>query len=268
MASRTILVVDHDRVFRTSLTDILNRAGYSAHGAPDGRSAISIAEALGSELDLIVLEMTLPDMSGVALVEAIAVQQKTIIKVIASSSVFSPHEMDTQTSLQSDAGMTKEPFGVPAVAAKWLLTVRGLLGELADAAPVPLQSVILLADDDASVRHFVKSLLNGEGYQVLEAAEGTSALALARKIGGNVDLLVTDVEMPGMDGRALGKAIREAYPTVPVIYISGFTEDPRVQDLHDPEQRFAFVGKPFRPKVLLETVSRMLNRAVAMYSGS
>lgn len=203
--------------------------------------------------------MALPDISGDALIDSIAGAQKTRIKVIASSSVFLKGDA-VRDSFQSDAGITKEGFGVPAIAAKWLLTVRGLLGELADAAPVPLSSVILLADDDASVRHFVKTLLNREGYQVLEASDGHSALALARKIGGSVDLLVTDVEMPGMDGRELGKAIRAAYSTVPVIYISGFTEDPKVQDLHDPEHGFAFVGKPFQPNVLLETVAGMLNR--------
>jgi CheY-like chemotaxis protein len=206
-----------------------------------------------------VVNLARPDISGDALIDSIAVGQKTIIKVIASSSVFLQGDA-VWDSFQSDAGITKEGFGVPAIAAKWLLTVRGLPGELADAAPVPLSSVILLADDDASVRHFVKTLLNREGYQVLEASDGHGALALARKIGGSVDLLVTDVEMPGMDGRELGKAMREAYLTVPVIYTSGFTEDPRVQDLHDPDRGFAFVGKPFQPNVLLETVSRMLNR--------
>ena len=123
-----------------------------------------------------------------------------------------------------------------------------------------MHSIILLADDDSSVRHFVKAILKRVGYQVLEAADGKSALVLAQKIVGNLDLLVTDVEMPGMGGRELGKAIRESYPDVPVIYISGFTSDPGVQDLHDPEHGFAFVGKPFQPKVLLETVAEMLNR--------
>jgi DNA-binding response OmpR family regulator len=259
MASKTIVVVDGDSVFRTSLTDILNIAGYEAHGASDNRSAIRLAESLGSEIDLMVVNMALPDISGAALIDSIAIGQKTTIKVIASSSVFL-HGDAVRDSFDSDAVITKEAFGVPAIAAKWLLTVRGLLGELADAAPVPLHSVILLADDDASVRHFVKTLLNRGGHQVLEASDGHGALALARKIGGNVDLLVTDVEMPGMDGRQLGKAIREAYSTVPVIYISGFTEDPRVQGLHDPDHGFAFVGKPFQPRILLETVSRMLNR--------
>lgn len=262
MASKTIVVVDSDSVFRKSLTDILNRAGYDAHGASDNRGAVSLAESLGSDVDLMVVNMALPDISGDALIDKIAVGQKTAIKVIASSSVFLQGEA-VRDYFQSDAGITKEAVGAPAIAAKWLLTVRGLLGELADAAPVPLNSVILLADDDASVRHFLKMLLSREGYQVLEASDGHGALALARKIGGSVDLLVTDVEMPGMDGRELGKALREEYSAIPIIYISGYAEDPRVQDLHDPEHGSAFIGKPFQPSVLLETVVQMLNRVAA-----
>jgi CheY-like chemotaxis protein len=260
MASKTILVVDDDLVFRTSLVDILNKVGYNAHGASDGGSAISIAEALGTQIDLIVLEMALPDMSGVALIEAFAVlETRAIIKVIASSSVFSQEDLETQTSFPAQAGIRKAPTGTPAIAAKWLLAVRGLLGEHADPVQEPLHHVILLVDDDSAVRTFVKMILNLEGYQVLEASDGESALALARKIGGNVDLLITDIEMPGMDGADLGKAIREAYPTIPLIYISGFTEDHQVRHLDDPEQGFTFVGKPFQPKILLETVARMLN---------
>lgn len=131
MASKTILIVDDDSVFQTSLTEILNRAGYDAHGAADGRHAISLAETLGKEIDLIVLEMTLPDMSGVSVIEAIALRQKKIVKVITSSSVFSQEHLNTQTSFHAHAGIRKEVTGTPATAAKWLLTTRSLLGELA-----------------------------------------------------------------------------------------------------------------------------------------
>ncbi len=259
-ADKTILVVDYDSVFRSSLIDILNRAGYKAYGASDGQSAISTAESLGTdEIDLMVLEMTLPDMTGAALIEAIAVHQKTIIKVVASSSLFPQAVMDTQTSFHSDAGIKKE--GTTAIASKWLLIVGSLLGELIESAPVLLSNVILLVDDDASVRHFIKVILSREGYQVLEAADGGKALALVRKLAGSVDLVVTDVEMPGMDGRALGKAIREEYGNVPVIYISGFVEDPEVMDLNEPDKGSAFIGKPFQPKALLEVISLMLKQA-------
>jgi CheY-like chemotaxis protein len=261
MADKTILVVDDDPVFRDSLTEILNRAGYQTYGAGDGGSAISIAETLGTEIDLIVLEMALPDMSGVALIEAVAVRQKKGIKVIASSSMFSQQHLDAQTSFHAHAAIRKEAAGRPAIAAKWLLTARSLLGEPAEPAKIPVHHLILVADDDASVRHFVKAILNREGYQVLEAADGDDALALARKVAGAVDLVVTDIEMPRMGGRALGKAIRETYPTVPVIYISGFTQVPEFKSLDDPEQGFAFIQKPFAPKVLLQTVARMLHPA-------
>ncbi len=261
---KTILVVDTDPVFRTSLTDILNRAGYNAHAAADNRSAISVAKSLGTEIDLLVVNMALPDVKGDVLIKTIAINQKKIIKVIASSSVFSEFDLASRDTFEHDAGITKESGdAAPANAAKWLLTVRGLLGEQAGSASEPSLCIILLVDDNHAVRRLTKDILHRVGYQVLEADDADSALALARKIGGNVDLLVTDVEMPRMDGRALGKAIREAYSTVPVIYISGFTDGGNVKDLNDPEQGFAFVGKPFQPGVLLETVSRMLKQPAA-----
>jgi CheY-like chemotaxis protein len=115
-----------------------------------------------------------------------------------------------------------------------------------------------VVDDDPGVRQFVKIILNREGHQVLEAADGESVLALARKMAGAFDLVVTDIQMPGIDGRALGKAIRQEYAEIPVIYISGYVED---SDLNKPEQGFAFITKPFLPKALLKAVSLMLKRA-------
>jgi CheY-like chemotaxis protein len=95
----------------------------------------------------------------------------------------------------------------------------------------------------------------------LPGAQWESALALARKMTGAVDLVVTDIEMPGMDGRALGKAIRQEQANVPVIYMSGFVEDPDVKHLNKLEKGIAFIAKPFLPNALLEAVSLMLNQA-------
>ena len=261
MVPRTILVVDTDPVFRGSLTDILNRAGYNAHAAADNRSAISVAKSLGTEIDLLVVSMALPDVKGDVLVKTIAINQKKIIKVIASTSVFSEFDLASRDTFEHDAAITKESGdAAPANAAKWLLTVRGLLGEQVDSASEPSLCIILLADDNHAVRRLTKDILHRVGYQVLEADDGGSALALARKIGGNVDLLITDVRMPRMDGPALAKAFRKAYYAVPVLYTSGFTEGLEAKDLNDSEQGFAFLEKPFPASVLLETVSRMLKQ--------
>jgi len=258
MADKTILVVDYDEAFRSSLVDILNNAGYRAYGAPDGTRGIGIAGSLGgSGVNLLVLEMAQLDMTGVELIHTIACQQKSIIKVIASSSLFSQADMDIQSSFHADAGVRKDPTSMPAIASQWLLTVRSLLGELAEPALAPSSSVILVADDDPTVRHFVKVVLNREGYQVLEASSGESALALARKLAGAFDLVVTDIQMPGMDGRALGEAIRELASNVPVIYVSGQVEN---ADLNKPDEGFVFIAKPFLPKTLLKAASLMLSR--------
>jgi CheY-like chemotaxis protein len=256
-SDKTILVVDYDPVFRESLVDILNRAGYKASGAPNGASAIKAAGSLATnrkEIDLLIVEMAQLDMSSGALINAIAVEQKTAIKVIATSSLFTQADLDTQTAFRSDAAIRKE--AASANASKWLLVARSLLGELADPAPAPSNCVILLADDDPSVRHLVRMLLSREGYQVLETADGESALALARKVAA-VDLVVTDIEMPKMDGRALGKAIRADSAKVPIIYMSGM-EDPDLIHLNRTDDGVAFVAKPFVPKTLLDAVSAFL----------
>jgi CheY-like chemotaxis protein len=75
---------------------------------------------------------------------------------------------------------------------------------------------------------------------------------------GAFDLVVTDIQMPGLDGRALGKAIRQQAAKLPVIYVSSQGDN---ADLDKPEDGFAFVAKPFLPKTLLKVVSLMLNRA-------
>jgi CheY-like chemotaxis protein len=256
-SDKTILIVDYDSVFRDSLVDLLNRAGYKASGATDSATAIKAAASLATnnkEIDLLVVEMAQLHMSGDSLIKAIAVEQKTTIKVIATSSLFTQADMAIQTAFPADAGIRKETS--MAIASKWLLVARSLLGELADPAPAPTNCIVLLADDEPALRHMVRMLLSKAGYQVLETADGETALALARKVAA-VDLVITDIEMPKMDGRALGKAIREDNPTVPIIYMSG-KEDPDLIRLNHPKDGAAFVAKPFVPKILLDAVDAFL----------
>jgi CheY-like chemotaxis protein len=258
MPSKTILVVDNDVKFQTNLTDILKRAGYNAHGASSNRGADILARSLGVEVDLIVINMSLPDITGNALIESIATAQTKIAKVIASTSVFSDFDRGSRDTFAHSLQITKDQAESAPNAAKWLAIVRGLLGEHAVVKATPSHSIVLLVDDDAEVRAFTREILRREGYQVLEAADGENALALAQRIG-NIDLLITDVEMPGMDGRVLSRTIRKAHPTVPVIYISGGPpQAPNAADLSSAGPEFVFIAKPFLPRVLIENVSRMI----------
>ncbi len=85
---------------------------------------------------------------------------------------------------------------------------------------------VLVVDDEPGVRHVVRSALSRLGYTVLEAPSGADALELLGRAARAVDLLLTDVAMPGMGGRELARRFREACPAVRVVYMSGYAGDP------------------------------------------
>lgn len=87
--------------------------------------------------------------------------------------------------------------------------------------PDRLSGVILLVEDQPAVLQVLERQLTRLGFQVLPADGGTTALAAIFERGGAIDLVLTDIDMPGMDGRTLGRAVNRLYPEVPVIYMSG-----------------------------------------------
>ena len=82
--------------------------------------------------------------------------------------------------------------------------------------------LVLVVDDEPGVRELVCRVLRGEGYRTLEAAHGGEALELVETGSEPVDLVVTDVVMPGMDGRELGRRLAQSKPSLPVLYISAY----------------------------------------------
>ena len=84
---------------------------------------------------------------------------------------------------------------------------------------------VLLVEDQDEVRHLATKVLEAKGYRVLEAADGAAALALVQRHPGPIDLLLTDVVMPGMNGRELAEYLKKRLPVVKVLYTSGYTHD-------------------------------------------
>jgi two-component system, cell cycle sensor histidine kinase and response regulator CckA len=116
---------------------------------------------------------------------------------------------------------------------------------------------ILLVEDELVVRRLVAEILEANGYSVLQAADGPSALELLRRHTGAVDLLVTDVVMPGMSGPEVAGAVATMRPGTHVLYISGYT------DSHGTlEPEIAFLQKPFNADVLTRKVREVLDDAV------
>ena len=102
---------------------------------------------------------------------------------------------------------------------------------------------VLLVEDEPDVRHFATRALRRQGYQVIEAADGLEALELMTANEGQIDIVVSDVVMPEMDGPALFKELRKRNPSIKVIFVSGYPNEAFRETMGSDD--FAFLPKPF-----------------------
>ncbi len=122
--------------------------------------------------------------------------------------------------------------------------------------PSPGTETVLLVEDEDAVRRVAARVLTAHGYEVLEAASGEEAVQLIEQ-DIRVDLLLTDVVMPGMDGRRVAEAIRARQPDIKVLFASGYSEDVMLQkELVESEARI--LHKPFTVETLTAGVREAL----------
>ncbi|MEJ2184920.1 MAG: GAF domain-containing protein [Gemmatimonadota bacterium] len=123
--------------------------------------------------------------------------------------------------------------------------------------PAPEARTVLVVEDEDAVRAVVCRTLDREGYTVMDAPNGEEALERAAAFDGEIDLLVTDVVMPGMAGSELSQVLEAQRPGLRVLYMSGHTEDEIVRRGIDREN-VEFLQKPFSPRDLSTRVARLL----------
>ena len=190
-----------------------------------------------------------------------------------------------------------EPFSGPKLGSDPPLGIAGLLRpfenlggtvswDLADPAqprlvfecpsssqPAPASAAssktVLVVEDEPSIRQLIVKSLERHGYGVLQAACPIEALTLTAQHTSQPDLLVTDLMVPGMDGRTFAARLREKWPALPVLYVSGFTGDPELtaqlsRGVLPPNTRF--LAKPFGTRDLLEAANALMTRASAAAS--
>ncbi len=119
---------------------------------------------------------------------------------------------------------------------------------------------IFVVEDNEMVKDFISTTLSQLGYQVFEASNGKEALELIRQKGLQIDLLITDLIMPEMSGDELARKIKEMYPDIAVIYISGYTDNHVVQN-GMLKEGVDFLQKPFTIQQLSQKVREVLGRA-------
>ncbi len=127
----------------------------------------------------------------------------------------------------------------------------------AAAADLTGTGTVLLVEDEEAVRAFAARALASRGYTVLEAASGVDALEVIDEHGGKVDLIVSDVVMPEMDGPTLLKELRRRRSDLKVIFVSGYAEEAFRKNLPEGE-KFTFLPKPFTLKELVAAVKEAL----------
>lgn len=115
------------------------------------------------------------------------------------------------------------------------------------------KATVLLVEDEDAVRSFASRALATRGYTVLEAASGVEALEIMDRHEGQVDLVVSDVVMPEMDGPTLLRHLRQRNPDIRIIFMSGYAEEAFRKNL-SADENFVFLPKPFTLKKLAETV--------------
>ena len=132
------------------------------------------------------------------------------------------------------------------------------LPESISADPTPEEpSTILVVDDEPAVLTVTERVLSARGHRVLAAGSGADALEQSRHWTGRIDLLLSDLRMPVMNGRELAERIRAERPGIGVVFMSGYSEDPVVR-AEVREARVALVAKPFTSVELVTAISREL----------
>ena len=123
------------------------------------------------------------------------------------------------------------------------------------------QGTILLVEDEEGLRALNARGLTSRGYSVLEAGNGVEAIDVLKKNGGRVDLVVSDVVMPEMDGPTMLKEMRKRNPALKIIFVSGYAEEAFAKSLppNDDRKQFSFLPKPFTLKQLVGAVKEAMS---------
>ena len=201
----TVLVVEDQAEVRRFAVAVLRRYGYRVVSAESADDAMLL---FGRErIDLVLTDVVMPNLSGRELADRLEILQPDV-KVLFMSA-YGDKVIERGGVLQERATFIQKPFSPEALAAK----VRNMLGPPRPAAR------ILVVDDEAGVRHFLREVLVQAGYAVTEAADGTHALR--QVLAGDVDLVITDLIMPEQEGIETIQTIRRDVPGTGIIAISG-----------------------------------------------
>ena len=243
---------------------IINLAVNARDAMPHGGS-VTIETANVVIADTAFVELRLTD-TGVGMTEA--ERRQLFDPFFTTKEGGTGLGLATVYGIVEQSGGTIEVESAPGLGSSFRILLPAEWGPLdapelepASLAPAAGEETILLVEDELVVRRLVAEILESNGYSVLQAGDGPSALELLRRHTGPLDLLVTDVVMPGMSGPDVAGAVAAMRPGAQVLYISGYT-DSSVGQHGVLEPGIAFLQKPFNADELTRKVREVLDGAV------
>jgi CheY-like chemotaxis protein len=269
----TILAVDEDRAAQVKLREVLENLGHDVHLASSPDAALRVA-GYGVPFDLVVLATRMDGRTtgelATRLRQALPGRALAVTGDDPAALAAAAQECGAAASLLRPLA---DPRAVERELARALERPAPRLAERAAArpaerpAPRPAEPerapgpIVLVADDNDILRAAMLKVLRAAGLEVHEAASGEDAVRAADRVG-RIDLLVTDVVMPGMAGTQLAELLSEERPGLKVLFMSGYTSNENVAAAQG-RSSTGVLQKPFRHSVLLEQVQRLLGRAGA-----
>ena len=252
----TVLVVEDDSLVRMTVRGYLERGGYRVLDAEDGAQAITVARQTPHQIDLLVTDMVLPGLKGPEVARRVGANQPNVRVLYMSA--HPTDALQASGRLAPDAESLQKPFTEHDL----LQEVKLALGERNDdtaheasdrrprSAPGDAQQVehagrtLLLVEDHELARMTTRELLEDDGYTVLEAATGAQALELAETHSNSLDLIISDLTLPDVDGAQLAQRLRDVCADVNFVFVSGLSaDDPEVANLLQTPGT-SFVEKP------------------------
>lgn len=240
----TVMVVEDQDAVRKYVSTVLESYGYHVLQASEGHSAIVLAGSYPKTIHLLLADVVLPLMNGRAIAGEIR-KTRPEIKVLYTSG-YPEETMGAHGTLDSGLSYLPKPFSPDQLAAK----VREVLSSGNRPARV------LIADREAGVRGFLRRVLEGAGYEVMEAADGKQALREVQ--AGSMDLVIMDLVMPGQGGTETIMTLRQEAAGIRIIFMSGAFGGEYLEAARGFGAR-TVLTKPVRPETLLAEVAEALN---------
>ena len=238
-----ILVVDDDAHLLSLLVDTLTSIGYRVTGAPGGIEALEKLDSI--KFDLMITDIKMPGIDGITLLKKVR-RHYPKLPVLFITGVAS----DDIIGRASPDGFLAKPFRISHIEE----LIENTLTNKTENFTKTIRKVMVV-DDDNTFREMLSEALRYNEYSPFSVAG--SELALEELKNGEIDAVITDIKMPGMDGISLMKKIKESYPDMPVILITAFYDQKYSQKKNEIEKADGFLEKPFKVETIIDLLNQL-----------